>query len=40
MLILVNSGFYTAQFGGAAVIAVLFFASGIPRVQKDVLSVS
>ncbi|KAL2111387.1 hypothetical protein VUR80DRAFT_10170 [Thermomyces stellatus] len=35
---LTRTGFYTAQFGGAAVIAVLFFASGIPRVQKDVLS--
>lgn len=40
MLIFGDSGFYTAQFGGAAVVAVLFFASGIPRVQKDVISVS
>lgn len=40
VLMLGYSGFYTAQFGGAAVVAVLFFASGIPRVQSDVLSVS
>ncbi|PKS09310.1 hypothetical protein jhhlp_003924 [Lomentospora prolificans] len=35
---LTRLGFATAKYGGAALLAVIFFASGIPRVQKDVLS--
>jgi hypothetical protein len=27
------------MFGGAAVIGALFFTSGIPRIQNDVLAV-
>ena len=37
MLISFPSGFKAAAFGGSALFAVIFFASGIPRVQKDIL---
>ncbi|KAI1433156.1 ubiquinol-cytochrome-c reductase complex subunit-domain-containing protein [Xylaria sp. CBS 124048] len=30
-------GFKAGAFGGVALVTVLFFASGIPRVQKDIL---
>ncbi|KFH41818.1 hypothetical protein ACRE_074670 [Hapsidospora chrysogenum ATCC 11550] len=33
----VCSGIKTAAFGGSLGFAALFFASGIPRVQKDIL---
>lgn len=32
-----NSGISAAAFGGVALVAVLFFGEGIPRVQNDVL---
>lgn len=32
-----NSGVKTAGLGGVALFAVIFFASGIPRVQDDIL---
>lgn len=35
----VCSGIKTAFFGGSLGFAALFFASGIPRVQKDILQV-
>ncbi|SPN99914.1 related to alpha-1,2 glucosyltransferase, potassium channel regulator [Cephalotrichum gorgonifer] len=35
---LTRTGFYTAKFGGAAVVGLLLYVSGIPKVQKDVLS--
>ncbi|KEZ41450.1 hypothetical protein SAPIO_CDS7583 [Scedosporium apiospermum] len=35
---LTRVGFATAKYGAAALVAVIFYASGIPRVQKDVLS--
>jgi hypothetical protein len=35
----VCSGIKTAAFGGSLGFAALFFASGIPRVQKDILQV-
>jgi Ubiquinol-cytochrome-c reductase complex subunit (QCR10) len=35
----IHSGVKTAAFGGALGFAVLFFASGIPRVKSDVLQV-
>lgn len=31
------SGIKSAAFGGVALFAVIFYASGIPRVQRDVL---
>ena len=33
------SGLKAGAFGGVALFAVIFYASGIPRVQKDVLQV-
>lgn len=33
----VNSGFKAGAFGGVALFAVIFYASGIPRVQEDIL---
>ena len=33
------SAFRLSLFGGAAVAAALFFTSGIPRIQKDILNV-
>lgn len=33
------SGTRTAFYGAPAVVALLFFASGIPRVQNDILQV-
>lgn len=35
-----NSTARSAAFGGAAGVAVLFYISGIPRVQQDILQVS
>ena len=35
----IHSGVKTAAFGGALGFAVLFFASGIPRVKSDILQV-
>lgn len=32
-----NSGFRAGAFGGVALFAVIFYASGIPRVQDDIL---
>ncbi|KAH8201238.1 hypothetical protein TruAng_004628 [Truncatella angustata] len=32
-----NSGFKAGAFGGVALFAVIFYASGIPRVQDDIL---
>lgn len=32
-------GIRSASFGAAAGIAVLFYASGIPRIQRDILQV-
>jgi hypothetical protein len=34
-----NSGVNAGLFGGVALFAVIFFASGIPRIQKDILMV-
>lgn len=34
-----NSGVKAGLFGGVALFAVIFFASGIPRIQKDILMV-
>jgi hypothetical protein len=34
-----NSGLKAGAFGGAALVAVLFFGSGIPRIQRDILQV-
>ncbi|KAF8243321.1 hypothetical protein K440DRAFT_613742 [Wilcoxina mikolae CBS 423.85] len=34
---LIPLGVASAGFGGVALIAVLYFAEGIPRVQNDVL---
>jgi hypothetical protein len=31
------SGFKAGAFGGVAFFALIFYASGIPRVQKDIL---
>lgn len=31
------SGFKSGAFGGVALFAVIFYASGIPRVQRDIL---
>ncbi|KAI0427192.1 ubiquinol-cytochrome-c reductase complex subunit-domain-containing protein [Xylaria sp. FL1042] len=33
----VGLGVRAGAFGGVALFAVIFFASGIPRVQKDIL---
>lgn len=33
----VNSGIKSGVFGGVALFAVIFFASGVPRVQRDIL---
>ncbi|KYK59142.1 hypothetical protein DCS_00272 [Drechmeria coniospora] len=30
-------GLRTASFGGAAAIAAIFYTSGIPRIQRDIL---
>jgi hypothetical protein len=35
----VYSGIKTGMFGGVALFAVIFYASGIPRIQKDILQV-
>lgn len=35
----VNSGIKTTGFCGVALFAVIFYASGIPRVQYDILQV-
>jgi len=32
-----HSGFKAGAFGGVALFAVIFYASGIPRVQNDIL---
>ncbi|KAI0132873.1 ubiquinol-cytochrome-c reductase complex subunit-domain-containing protein [Xylariales sp. AK1849] len=32
-----HSGFKAGAFGGVALFAVIFYASGIPRVQRDIL---
>ncbi|KDN64157.1 putative null [Colletotrichum sublineola] len=37
MLTLDDSGTRAAGFGAAAAIGALFFASGIPRIQRDIL---
>lgn len=34
-----NSGTKAAGLGGVALFAVIFYASGIPRVQRDILQV-
>jgi hypothetical protein len=34
------SGFKAGVFGGVALFTVIFFASGIPRIQTDILEVS
>lgn len=34
-----DSGVRSASFGGAAVVGLLLYVSGIPRVQRDVLQV-
>ncbi|KAI1496955.1 ubiquinol-cytochrome-c reductase complex subunit-domain-containing protein [Biscogniauxia marginata] len=34
---LARLGVKTGAFGGVALFAVIFYASGIPRVQKDIL---
>ncbi|KAI1382654.1 ubiquinol-cytochrome-c reductase complex subunit-domain-containing protein [Hypoxylon trugodes] len=34
---LAGFGFKAGAFGGVALFAVIFYASGIPRVQKDIL---
>ncbi|KAI1826448.1 ubiquinol-cytochrome-c reductase complex subunit-domain-containing protein [Xylaria intraflava] len=34
---LTGLGVKSGAFGGVALFAVIFFASGIPRVQKDIL---
>ncbi|KKF93367.1 Ubiquinol-cytochrome-c reductase complex subunit (QCR10) [Ceratocystis platani] len=34
---LTRLGFKSGLFGGAAGVAVIFYASGIPRVQDDIL---
>ncbi|KAI0892696.1 ubiquinol-cytochrome-c reductase complex subunit-domain-containing protein [Annulohypoxylon nitens] len=31
------NGFKSGAFGGVALFAVIFYASGIPRVQRDIL---
>jgi ubiquinol-cytochrome c reductase subunit 10 len=35
----VDSGTKAAGLGGVALFAVIFYASGIPRVQRDILQV-
>jgi hypothetical protein len=35
----IHRGFRSAAFGAAAGVALLFYASGIPRVQNDILKV-
>ncbi|GKT61499.1 putative null [Colletotrichum tofieldiae] len=37
MLIIDGSGTRAAGFGAAAGIAALFYTSGIPRIQRDIL---
>lgn len=37
MVFVVASGFKAGAFGGVALFAVIFYASGIPRVQNDIL---
>ncbi|KAB5572141.1 ubiquinol-cytochrome-c reductase complex subunit-domain-containing protein [Coniochaeta sp. 2T2.1] len=32
-----NSGLKTGYFGAVGLFAVIYFASGIPRVQKDIM---
>ncbi|KAL2129632.1 hypothetical protein VTI74DRAFT_7513 [Chaetomium olivicolor] len=34
---LINTGVKAGMFGGVALFAVIFYASGIPRIQKDIL---
>lgn len=34
-----NRGFKAAGFGGVALFAVIYYASGIPKVQQDILQV-
>ncbi|KAK4134672.1 hypothetical protein BT67DRAFT_339580, partial [Trichocladium antarcticum] len=34
---LVNAGVKAGMFGGVALFAVIFYASGIPRIQEDIL---
>ncbi|KAK3903731.1 ubiquinol-cytochrome-c reductase complex subunit-domain-containing protein [Staphylotrichum tortipilum] len=33
----VNGGVRAGMFGGVALVAVIFFASGMPRIQQDIL---
>lgn len=33
----IHSGIKSGAFGGVALLAVIFYASGIPRLQRDVL---
>lgn len=40
LLTILIRGVKSAAFGGALGFAALFFASGIPRVKRDILQVS
>lgn len=35
----INSGMKSSMFGGVALFALIFYASGIPTLQKDILMV-
>ena len=38
-LLTLGSGLKSGAFGAVALFAVIFYASGIPRIQKDILQV-